>query len=54
MRILPFGDAALLAEFDSLAEVRATAGALRATAPPGVIDIVPAARTVLVRVRPPS
>jgi KipI family sensor histidine kinase inhibitor len=52
VRVLPYGDTALLAEFDSLAEVRAAAQALRGTAPRGVIDVVPAARTVLVRVRP--
>lgn len=52
MRVLPFGDTALLAEFDSLAEVRAAARRLRGTTPSGVVDIVPAARTVLVRVRP--
>jgi KipI family sensor histidine kinase inhibitor len=52
VRVLPYGDTALLAEFDSLAEVRAAARALRGTAPRGVVDVVPAARAVLVRVRP--
>jgi KipI family sensor histidine kinase inhibitor len=52
IRIVPFGDSAVLAEFDTLDEVRAAARSLRASAPPGVVDLVPAARTVLVRVRP--
>jgi KipI family sensor histidine kinase inhibitor len=52
MRILPFGDSAVLAEYASLAEVRAAARALAAARPRGVVDIVPAARTVLVRLHP--
>ncbi|WP_210507269.1 allophanate hydrolase subunit 1 [Naasia sp. SYSU D00057] len=52
MRILPFGDSAVLAEFSSLDEVRGAARALTSAPPPGVLDVVPAARTVLVRIRP--
>lgn len=47
-RILPCGPRALLAEFDSLDEVLGAASALRASAPIGVVEVVPAARTVLV------
>ena len=38
----------MLAEYDSLAEVMAVSDGLRVAALPGVIDVVPAARTVLV------
>jgi len=48
MRLLPCGPTAVLAEFESLATVMATAEAWRAACFPGVVDIVPAARTVLV------
>ena len=48
MRLLPYGPRAVLAEYDSLAEVMAVSAALRAAALPGVDDVVPAARTVLV------
>lgn len=47
-RLLPYGDRALLAEFEEVAEVVSWADALRAVAPDGVEDVVPAARTVLV------
>ncbi|MCG2624274.1 allophanate hydrolase subunit 1 [Arthrobacter sp. I2-34] len=47
MRILPFGDGALLAEFGSLAEVLAHYRPLAAASLPGVVDLVPAARTIL-------
>lgn len=47
-RILPSGPRALLAEFDTLDEVVGAAQFLRAKAPSGVVDVVPAARTVLV------
>lgn len=48
MRILPFGDRALLAEFDDVHEVASHhAGWVDGTA--GVLDVIPAARTVLVR-----
>lgn len=48
MRLLPYGPRAVLAEFDTLGEVISTASAWRAAHLPGVVDIVPAARTVLV------
>ncbi|MEQ1872366.1 MAG: allophanate hydrolase subunit 1 [Ilumatobacteraceae bacterium] len=48
MNLLPYGPRAVLAEFDSLAEVMSTATAWRAARQPGIIDVVPAARTVLV------
>ena len=48
MRLLPSGPRAVLAEFDSIAEVVAAATAWRRAMPAGVIDVVPAARTVLV------
>ncbi len=51
-RLLPFGDRGLLIEVDTLDEVLALAEALRATRPDGVVDLVPAARTVLVHVDP--
>lgn len=49
-RILDYGDRALLLEFDSSAEVLAWTAAVRAADLPGVVDIVPAARTILVAV----
>jgi KipI family sensor histidine kinase inhibitor len=52
VRVLPCGDAALMIDLDDLAEVLALADALRADPPAGVLDIVPAARTVLLTVRP--
>ncbi|MXQ78117.1 carboxyltransferase domain-containing protein [Rhodococcus rhodochrous] len=48
MRILRAGDSALLAEFDSLDEVLAHFRALDRERPRGVVDLVPAARTLLV------
>ena len=51
MRLLPYGPRAVLAEYDSLAEVMAVSDALRAAALPGIDDVVPAARTVLVHHR---
>jgi KipI family sensor histidine kinase inhibitor len=47
-RLLPYGDRALLAEFDGIDEVVAWSDALRAAGVDGVEDVVPAARTVLV------
>nr|WP_262927737.1 carboxyltransferase domain-containing protein [Microbacterium sp. NIBRBAC000506063] len=52
MVILPFGQTALLAEVASLEEVLALHGRLAASVPDGVIDLVPAARTVLVTFDP--
>jgi 5-oxoprolinase (ATP-hydrolysing) subunit B len=47
VKLLPYGDAALLAEPDDPATVLALAAALRNE--PGVLEVVPAARTLLVR-----
>jgi KipI family sensor histidine kinase inhibitor len=47
VHVLDYGDRALLLQLDSTAEVLAWAAALRAAALPGVLDIVPGARTVL-------
>ncbi|NLP84410.1 5-oxoprolinase/urea amidolyase family protein [Microbacterium sp. CFH 90308] len=52
MTARPMGERALLLEVASLEEVLAVRAALEASRPDGVIDIVPAARTVLVRVDP--
>ncbi|HEY3561259.1 MAG TPA: allophanate hydrolase subunit 1 [Kribbella sp.] len=48
MRILPSGDRALLVELDDLDEVLGYYAALTADPPSDVVDVVPAARTVLV------
>jgi KipI family sensor histidine kinase inhibitor len=47
MRLLPSGSTALLVELEDLTAVLALYAALSADPPPGVVDIVPAARTVL-------
>jgi KipI family sensor histidine kinase inhibitor len=47
--VIDYGDQALLLQFDSSADVLAATAALRDAALPGVLDIVPAARTVLVK-----
>lgn len=47
MTVLPCGDAGLLVEVDGLPEVLALADAVRAAGLDGVLDVVPAARTVL-------
>ena len=47
-RILPCGPRAWLAEFGSLDEVLGAAAHLRRDLPAGVVEVVPAARTVLV------
>ncbi|CAJ63548.1 MULTISPECIES: 5-oxoprolinase subunit B family protein [Frankia] len=52
MRILPCGDEALLVEVANLREAEALYGRLRRDPPPGVIDMVPAARTVLIAFDP--
>ena len=52
MRLLPSGSAALLVELDGLDDVLALYAALSADPPPGVVDIVPAARTVLLMTDP--
>lgn len=51
-RVLPCGDAAVLVELDSLEEVVGLAAALADPLPPGVTELVPAARTILVRYDP--
>jgi KipI family sensor histidine kinase inhibitor len=48
-----YGDHALLLEFDSTAEVLAWTDAIREAALPGVLDVVPASRTVLVKLAGP-
>ncbi|TFV57055.1 allophanate hydrolase subunit 1 family protein [Mycobacterium sp. PS03-16] len=45
--VLDYGDHALLLEFAGTAEVLAWTGALHDAALPGVVDIVPASRTIL-------
>jgi KipI family sensor histidine kinase inhibitor len=52
VKVLPCGDAALLVEVDELPEVLALADALRAAKPAGLLDVVPAARTVLLTLEP--
>ncbi|MCZ2829272.1 allophanate hydrolase subunit 1 [Modestobacter sp. VKM Ac-2986] len=47
MRLLPSGSAALLVEVDGLDDVLALYAALTDAPPEGVVDIVPAGRTVL-------
>jgi KipI family sensor histidine kinase inhibitor len=51
--VLDYGDQALLLEFDNTTDVLAWAAALRDAALPGVLDIVPAARTVLLKLDGP-
>lgn len=51
--LLDYGDHALLLQFDSSAEVLAWTDAIRAADLPGVVDIVPGARTVLVKLDEP-
>ncbi|SIS05070.1 sensor histidine kinase inhibitor, KipI family [Microbispora rosea] len=48
------GDHAVLVELDRLEEVVALYDALAADTPPGIVDLVPAARTLLVRFEPPT
>lgn len=48
----PCGPHAVLVEFDDVAELRRAAAAWRAEPPAGVLDVVPAARTVLLDARP--
>jgi KipI family sensor histidine kinase inhibitor len=52
VKVLPFGDAAVLVELDGLPEVLALAAAVRAAAPAGVLDVVPGARTLLLVAEP--
>ena len=52
--VLDYGDRALLLQFDSTAEVLAWTDAVRAAGLPGVVDIVPGSRTVLVKLDRPG
>lgn len=52
MKVLTCGDVALLLEVQDLDAVLGLHAALQADPPHGVVDLVPAARTVLVRVDP--
>jgi len=52
VNLLPCGDVGVLVEVEDIDEVLALADAVRADTPPGVLDIVPAARTVLLTVEP--
>lgn len=52
MRLLPSGSTALLVELDDLDQVLGYYAALAAEPPEGVVDIVPAARTVMVAIDP--
>lgn len=52
MRLLPCGDTALLVEVDGLDAVLALHAALSDAALPGVVELVPAARTLLLRLDP--
>jgi KipI family sensor histidine kinase inhibitor len=55
VHVLPYGDRALLVEVADLAEVAAVRRALARSPLPGQLDLVPAARTVLVVLdRPPA
>ena len=52
MRLLPYGDAAVLLEVADNAAALSWYAELRARPPAGVVDVVPADRTVLVRLDP--
>ena len=51
-RVLPFGETAVLAEYPDLPAALGAYRGLAASKPRGVVDLVPAARTVLVRFDP--
>lgn len=51
-RLLPSGDAALLVECDSLDEVLALHDALASDPRSGILELVPAARTILIAIDP--
>jgi KipI family sensor histidine kinase inhibitor len=53
MRLLAAGEAAVLAEVDDLATVHRLLAAVRGAALPGVVDVVPGYRTLLVTVSSP-
>src|SRR5687767_10823483 len=48
-----YGDQALLLEFENTADVLAWSAAVREADLPGVLDVVPASRTVLIKVAGP-
>jgi 5-oxoprolinase (ATP-hydrolysing) subunit B len=52
VRLLPYGDRGVLLELPDSATVLAAHAALRRLAVPGVVELVPAARTVLVQFDP--
>ncbi|HET9874212.1 MAG TPA: carboxyltransferase domain-containing protein [Mycobacterium sp.] len=52
--VLDYGDRGLLLQFDRTADVLAWTAALHEAALPGVSDVVPASRTVLVKLDEPS
>jgi KipI family sensor histidine kinase inhibitor len=52
--VRPYGTTALLVDLPDLDAVRAVDAALRADPPAGTVDVVPAARTVLVTFRSPA
>ena len=52
MRLLPYGDAAVLAEVADVDEALALHADLRNRRPPGTVDVVPGERTVFVRFDP--
>ncbi|WP_046300842.1 MULTISPECIES: carboxyltransferase domain-containing protein [unclassified Mycobacterium] len=51
--VLDYGDSALLLQFDSTTDVLAWTAAIRSAALPGVVDVVPASHTVLVKLAAP-
>lgn len=51
-RLLPYGDSGLLVEVDDPADVLALHRAVRRCPPLGVVDVVPAARTLLLHLDP--
>lgn len=51
-RVIPYGDSALLVEFGSLDEVLGMLSALQRTRPAGVLDLIPAARTIAIVLDP--
>jgi KipI family sensor histidine kinase inhibitor len=53
LRVLDYGDHALLLQFGGTAEVMAWTDALREADLPGVVDLVPAAQTVLIKLKGP-
>ncbi len=52
VKLLPCGDSGLLIEVESLDEVLALYSALVQAPPDGVVDLVPAARTLMLRIDP--